>query len=74
MNIKTINLAHNNIADEYLLPLVEAIRGHCNCMLEELILFRNEIGNSGCIAGRSIIQSKHPLSCGKSNCYGGHDA
>ena len=37
MNIKTINLAHNNITDEQLLPLVEAIRGHR--MLEELILF-----------------------------------
>ena len=47
-NLKSINLAQNNITDEQLLPMVEAIKGGCNTSLENLHLFENRIGNAGC--------------------------
>ena len=54
-NLKSINLGSNNITDEQLLPIVEAIKGGCYTSLESLILYGNRIGNAGCEALVTLI-------------------
>ena len=53
-NIKNINLVHNSITDEQLLPMIDAIRGHS--LLEKLYLYRNRIGNTGCHALATLLE------------------
>ena len=45
-NLQRVELNYCGISDEQLLPIVDTIRGHC--MLEELDLYANRIGNAGC--------------------------
>ena len=45
-NLQKLTLYDCNITDEQLLPMVESVRGHC--LLEELSLNGNNIGNTGC--------------------------
>ena len=54
-NLNTINLAHNSITDEQLLPIVEVIKGGCNTSLEKLYLHSNRIGNTGCEALATLL-------------------
>ena len=54
-NLETINLGWNNITDEQLLPMIDAIKVGCNTSLEELILCRNRIGNAGCHALATLL-------------------
>jgi hypothetical protein len=53
-NLKSINLGRNNITDEQLLPMIDAIRGHTS--LEYLALFENRIGNAGCHALVTLLK------------------
>ena len=55
-NLKTINLAHNSITDEKLLPMIEAIKGGCDTSLEQLYFYSNRIGNSGCCAIATLLE------------------
>ena len=55
-NIKLINLGRNNITDEQLLPMIEAIKGGCNTSLEHLFLNSNRIGNIGCEALVTLLE------------------
>ena len=55
-NLKAINLGRTNITDEQLLPMVEAIKRGCNTSLEELHLFGNRIGNTGCHALATLLE------------------
>ena len=55
-NLKNINLRRNNITDEQLLPMIEAIKGGCNTSLEHLDLFGNRIGNAGCHAIATLLE------------------
>jgi len=55
-NLKTINLPDNNITDEQLLPMVDAIKGGCNSSLEKLYLYLNRIGNAGCHALATLLE------------------
>ena len=54
-NLYTISLGRNNITDEQLLPMIEAIKGGCNTSLETLALYGNRIGNSGCHAIATLL-------------------
>ena len=54
-NINSINLGGNNITDEQLLPIVDAIKGGCKTSLENLHLFRR-IGNAGCHALVTLLE------------------
>ena len=54
--IETINLALNNITDEQLLPMIEAIKGGCYTSLEKLYLYSNRIGNAGCHAIATLLE------------------
>ena len=53
-NLNTINLRSNNITDEHLLPIIDAIRGHR--MLKMFILHGNRIGNAGCQAIATLLE------------------
>ena len=53
-NIKRMYFNHNNMTDEQLLPMVEAIRGHRS--LGTLSLNYNRFGNVGCQALASLLQ------------------
>ena len=55
-NLNTINLRNNNITDEQLLPMLEAIKGGCNTSLENLYLYGNRIGNAGCHALATLLE------------------
>ena len=55
-NLKAINLPDNNITDEQLLPMIEAIKGGCYTSLEQLNLFGNRIGNAGCHALVTLLE------------------
>ena len=55
-NLNTINLGMNNITDEQLLPIVDAIKGGCNTSLEELYLYSNRIGNAGCHTLATLLE------------------
>ena len=54
-NLESVNLGFNNITDELLLPIVEAIKGGCYTSLEHLYLHENRIGNSGCCALATLL-------------------
>ena len=54
-NLNTITFPNNNITDEQLLPLIEAIKGGCKTSLEQLYLYENRIGNSGCHALATLL-------------------
>jgi len=59
-NLKTINFGYNNITDEQLLPIVEAIKGGCNASLENLVLDSNiRIGNAGCHVLATLLEDPH---------------
>ena len=45
-NLQTVVLSRNNITDEQLLPILEAVTGHG--ALEGLSFYENNIGNAGC--------------------------
>jgi len=53
-NIKWMHFNHNNMTDEQLLPMAEAIRGHRS--LETLRLNYNRIINTGCETIASLLQ------------------
>jgi len=53
-NLKEMHFNHNNVTDEQLLPMVEAIRDHQS--LETLSLNYNRIGNVGCEALATLLQ------------------
>ena len=53
-NLQKVYLYNCNITDEQLLPIVDAIRGHC--MLEDLGLDSNNIGNAGCNAIATLLE------------------
>ena len=55
-NLKTINFGSNNITDEQLLPIVEAIKGGCYTSLQVLSLYGNRIGNVGCHAIATLLE------------------
>ena len=48
--IKTINFGYNNITDEQLLPIVEAIKRGCKTSLESLFLHGNSVSNASALA------------------------
>jgi len=53
-HLKRMHFNHNNMTDEQLLPMVEAIRGHRS--MEVLQLNYNRIGNVGCQALATLLQ------------------
>jgi len=53
-NLKTRRIRHNNMTDEQLLPMVEAIRGHGS--LQELHLWGNQISHVGCVVLAPLLQ------------------
>ena len=53
-NLQQILLGNCSITGEQLLAIVDAIRGHC--MLEELDLAVNNIGNTGCDAIAALLE------------------
>ena len=55
-NLKIFNLGRNNITDEQLLPIVDAIKGGCYTSLEQLYLGGNMIGNAGCHAIATLLE------------------
>ena len=55
-NLKSINLGSNNITDEQLLPMIDAIKGECYSLLEKLCLHENMIGNAGCHALATLLE------------------
>jgi len=56
-NLKKISLAENNITDEQLVPMVEAMRGLHS--LEYLDLGYNRIGNAGCEALSALLDDSN---------------
>ena len=56
-NLKTIALFLCGITGEQMLAVVEATRGHC--MLKELDLSQNSIGNIGCGALATLLDKPH---------------
>ena len=53
-NLRRIKLIYSGITDEELLPMIDAIRGHC--MLEYLDLCYNRIGDVGCRALATMLE------------------
>jgi len=53
-NLKTINLTNSGLNDEQLSLMVEAMRGRAS--LQELHLWANRIGNTGCQALATLLQ------------------
>jgi len=60
-NLKSIYLKDCNINNEQLLPMVEAIRGHCS--LEQFSLPTNRIGNAGCELIATLLKNPHGNLC-----------
>jgi len=57
INLKTFSLTYGNVTDGQLLPIVEALRGHC--LLEDLSFVGNRlIGDRGCKAVATLFDEQ----------------